>query len=497
MRAASIAARTTTAGPSGSRRLLAMAGDQRLVEQIRRGNEAAFEVAFQRHGPAILGFCRHMLGSPEEAEDAVQLTFAAAHRDLLRDPDREIALKPWLFTIARNRCVSMLRAGREPPIEYAELPTSGLAEQVAQRAELRQLLCDVRELPDEQRAALLLAEIGDLSHTEVARVLDCQVARVKALVFRARSALIERREARETPCESIQEQLANLRGGSLRRTRLRLHLRECAACRAYRDQVKQQRKLLAAALPVTPGAALKSSVLAAVGIGGGSAGGGMGVGLASIAGTFTGGAGAGTIAKVAAVGVLAGGGAVAGERVLDSGQGTPSPQPAPAVKPVDPAAGPGPAQGGAAAKRARVPAARAEARPGAERRSNARGRNDERVRAQGRERSAGAAHAPGPAAPSGGRALGHGRQKAGKVKPNGGRARGPVDAPPASTPVRRGPVGPKPKPSPAPKAGPSPRAKPAPKVKAKAAPGGPPAAIRAPGPPPREGNAGDKGGRQG
>ena len=82
-----------------SKRLLTLAGDERLVEQIRRGNELAFEVAFERHGRGILGFCRHMLGSPEEAEDAVQHTFAAAYRDLQRGGEREIALKAWLYTI--------------------------------------------------------------------------------------------------------------------------------------------------------------------------------------------------------------------------------------------------------------------------------------------------------------------------------------------------------------------------------------------------------------
>src|ERR687896_1762150 len=115
MRTASIPARAP-AVPLRSRRLLALAGDGRLVEQVRRGNEAAFEVIFERHGPAILAFCRHMLGSPEEAEDAVQLSFAAAYRDLTRAGRREIALKPWLFTIARNRCLSMLRSRREHPV---------------------------------------------------------------------------------------------------------------------------------------------------------------------------------------------------------------------------------------------------------------------------------------------------------------------------------------------------------------------------------------------
>src|SRR5918996_630695 len=273
MRAVPVPARAP-ARPLRSRRLLALAGDERLVDQVRRGNEAAFEVIFERHGPAILAFCRHMLGSREEAEDAVQHTFAAAFRDLGRSGERELALKPWLFTIARNRCISVLRMRREQPVAEPEaMATAGLAEQVEQRAELRRLLADVGDLPEDQRAALLLAELGDLSHAQVGAVLGCEAARVKALVFRARSGLIARRDARETPCDAIREQLANLRGGALWRTQLRLHLRECPGCRAYRDEVRQQRQMLAAALPMVPTLGLKSSVLAAVGLGGGSGGG--------------------------------------------------------------------------------------------------------------------------------------------------------------------------------------------------------------------------------
>ena len=214
-----------------SRRLLRLASDERLVQQIQRGSEPAFEVAFERHSPAILGFCRHMLGSQEEAEDAVQHTFAAAYSDLQRGGEREIALKPWLFTIARNRCLSLLRARREHASAEPELVTTGLAEQVEQRAELRQLLADLRELPDEQREALLLAEAGGLPQADIAAILGCEVGRVKGLVYRARSGLLARREARELACEDVREQLANLRGGALRRNELRLHLRDCAGCR--------------------------------------------------------------------------------------------------------------------------------------------------------------------------------------------------------------------------------------------------------------------------
>jgi RNA polymerase sigma factor (sigma-70 family) len=321
MATASIRTASRAALPQRPKRLLALATDAKLVEHVRAGSDAAFEVVFERHSPAILGFCRHMLGSAQEAEDVVQHTFASAYGTLLRD-GRSVVLKPWLFTIARNRSISVLRARREHLPDSYEVPTGGLSEQVEQRAELRELLGDLRDLPDEQRAALLLAELGGLSHAEVAQVIGCEVPRVKALVFRARSGLIERRTARDTSCAEIREQLANLRGGSLRRGELRHHLRVCSGCRDYREQVKRQRRLLAAALPVTPSLGLKSSVLSGLGLGGGSSGGGGA--LAGGIGTAAAPVG-GTVAKVATVVVLAAGGAAAGERAFVQ------PPPAPAV----------------------------------------------------------------------------------------------------------------------------------------------------------------------
>src|SRR3954447_9877947 len=86
-------------------RLLRLASDERLVALVRDGDESAFEALYDRHHPAILGFCRHMLGTREEAEDAVQHTFMAAFRDLARH-DKAVELRPWLFAIARNRCLS-------------------------------------------------------------------------------------------------------------------------------------------------------------------------------------------------------------------------------------------------------------------------------------------------------------------------------------------------------------------------------------------------------
>jgi len=400
------------AGGLRSRRLLRLAGDDRLAQQIQRGNDAAFEVAFERHAPAILTFCRHMLGSREEAEDAVQHTFAAAYHDLQRRGEREIALKAWLFTIARNRCLSILRGRHEVPLEADELPTAGLAEQVEQRAELRQLLADVRELPDEQRAALLLAEVGGLSQSDIGSVLDCEAARVKALVYRARSALVARREARELPCEQIREQLATLRGGSLRRTDLRLHLRECPGCRQFREQVREQRRMLSVALPVAPTLGLKSSVLAAVGIGGGGAAAGGGAAIV----------GGATVAKVAAVTLLAAGGTAVVVEERASGPDV--------NRGGNEAVAPAGSEPPAAARFDATGRAGAPATLGDERSTKGAGRLMGRAEPRKRPTRAGEG-APGRLKADGGQGDGHG-------KPEGTPGRGPIDTPPKDLPVRRG-----------------------------------------------------------
>jgi RNA polymerase sigma factor (sigma-70 family) len=258
------AARLPIPGPLGaptSAALLRLADDERLVEQVRAGSELAFEVLYDRHHGGILGFCRHMLGSVEEAEDALQHTFMAAYGQL-SGPGKPVHLRPWLYAIARNRCFTILRARRTQSLGVTvEASTENLSAAVQRRQDLRDLLADLSRLPDDQRAALVLAELGDVAHDEIATVLDVPRERVKALVFQARSSLIASRTARETPCEAIRKELAGLRGGLPRRTTLRRHLHECAGCQAFAAQVTEQRRALAAALPVEPSEGLKRAAL--------------------------------------------------------------------------------------------------------------------------------------------------------------------------------------------------------------------------------------------
>jgi RNA polymerase sigma factor (sigma-70 family) len=246
--------------------------DARLAELAATGDERAFEVVYDRHHRALLGFCRHMVGSLDEAEDALQQTFLRAHRALLEHgaPDD---LRPWLYTIARNRCKTLLAARRaEAEVDEGMVATAGLAEEVQARADLRAVVADVAALPDDQRAALVLAELADLSHAQIGEVIGVRTDKVKALVHQARTTLIAERDAREQPCDEVREQLATARGGALRRGPLRRHLRLCAPCRAYRDAVADQRRTLALVLPVAPSAGLKAGIVGAATGGGASAG---------------------------------------------------------------------------------------------------------------------------------------------------------------------------------------------------------------------------------
>src|ERR1700732_4659068 len=97
---------------------LRFATDDRLMNFVRRGDSTAFEILYDRHASELLSFCVYMLASRQDAEDAVQATFAAAYRALNAD-GRELVLRPWLFAVARNACLSILRK-RRPVVEFED-----------------------------------------------------------------------------------------------------------------------------------------------------------------------------------------------------------------------------------------------------------------------------------------------------------------------------------------------------------------------------------------
>ena len=323
---------------AGSRIRLRLADDDRLVALVRRGDTAAFEALYERHCASLLSFCIYMLGSRHDAEDVIQATFTSAYRALRAD-GRPVALRAWLFTIARNECLNSLRR-RRPTVELnGEKALAGDPwRELEIKEELRVMLEGLRELPERQRAALLLTEAHGLSQAEIAAVLGVRTEQVKAYVHQARANLAADRTAREDDCREIREELARARGAALLRGRLRRHVRSCSDCRLYADGVARRRRQLSAVLPLGPALMLRYRMIEdALWSGAGdpatySAGAAAGGSAAGLAAGLAGGGLQALVAKVAAGIVVLGLGAGVGASVLNSSgvSGSQSP-PAPGV----------------------------------------------------------------------------------------------------------------------------------------------------------------------
>src|SRR5438067_4903566 len=145
------------AGMRGPTPLLRLASDERLVVLTRKGNMAAYEALVARYQSRLLAFCRHMLSSREDAEDVLQEVFAAAFNALLAD-ERPINVRPWLYRIARNRSLNHLRRQQAIGVDSMDVHFADngktTIEHVQGREAIRELLEDVKTLPETQRTAL-------------------------------------------------------------------------------------------------------------------------------------------------------------------------------------------------------------------------------------------------------------------------------------------------------------------------------------------------------
>src|SRR5829696_980795 len=291
--------------------LLKLQGDEKLVALIRDGNEHAFEALFDRYHSRLLAFCRHMLRSAEDAEDVLQEVFVKAHAAMLAD-ERPINARPWLYRIARNRCLNHLRRPVADGVDTMDvLPSENgvtTAERVQKREDFRCLVEDVSDLPETQRTALLLREIDALSYEEIATAMDTTVPAVKSLLVRARMSLAEATRSRQLTCGEVRLELAEAAEG-LRKASgpVRHHVKRCEPCREFRGELRSNTKALAALAPLGPLALLWKSLIAKFGIGG--------------SGTAASGSAAGGSGGIAGGSAVAGGGAAAGAGGAAAGVG--------------------------------------------------------------------------------------------------------------------------------------------------------------------------------
>lgn len=167
---------------------------------VQQGDLSAFDRLFTRHAAALIAFAGHFVGSRARAEEITQDVFLQVFRNRANyQPTAKFVT--WLYRIATNACLSEVRRSEHrhvvrpsrhddaPPFEPAD-PSGATPEDKVRRQEtlsrMRQALAD---LPEPQRAALLLARVDGFSYEQVAEALSTTVPAVKSMIHRATLAL--------------------------------------------------------------------------------------------------------------------------------------------------------------------------------------------------------------------------------------------------------------------------------------------------------------------
>jgi RNA polymerase sigma-70 factor (TIGR02960 family) len=212
------------------------------IESAKAGGERAFAALVEPYRHELQVHCYRMLGSLQDAEDLVQETLLAAWRGLGGFEERA-SLRAWLYRIATNRCLNALRErGRRPAVEdtlmappptrYIEpswlepYPDSALPDPAPgpearyEQREATQLafVAGLQQLPERQRAALVLRDVLGFRTEEVAAMLDLTPQSVKGALQRARATLEERvpeRERAPLPDSPAERELVALFGDAI------------------------------------------------------------------------------------------------------------------------------------------------------------------------------------------------------------------------------------------------------------------------------------------
>ena len=177
--------------------------DERLVQAAQRGDLPSFNALVVRHERTVYAVCFRMLREVTAAEDATQDTFIKAWSSI--KSFRGGLFRPWLLKIATNRCYDIIRArGRRPadsldaelfevePRWTSQSSNTEDPDTFAARTELSAYLeQQLRLLPDDQRAAIILSDVHGHSYEEIAEITGVAIGTVKSRISRSRSRLRE------------------------------------------------------------------------------------------------------------------------------------------------------------------------------------------------------------------------------------------------------------------------------------------------------------------
>jgi len=183
-----------------------METDLELMLRVTRGDEGSFEELLRRHGAPLTNYLRRMLRESALAEDLAQEVFLRVYQARERyRPDARFTT--WLYRIATNLALNAIRdrKGEVPQAEGESAEDgSGAARLVDSRPNVEQQLMQsdrerlirqaIEELPERQRAAVILHKYQDVDYQQIAKVLGVSESAVKSLLFRAYESLRTRLE---------------------------------------------------------------------------------------------------------------------------------------------------------------------------------------------------------------------------------------------------------------------------------------------------------------
>ncbi|MGX5914294.1 RNA polymerase sigma factor RpoE [Aliidiomarina sp. Khilg15.8] len=176
--------------------------DQRLVERVQQGDQAAFDVLVKKYQHKIMSLISRYVKQPGDVADVAQEAFIKAYR-ALPNFRGESAFYTWLYRIAVNTAKNYLVSrGRKPPgsdidAQEAEFLDDGHGLKDIASPESQLLSEEIRatvleaidNLPDDLKQAITLRELDGMGYEEIAVTMDCPIGTVRSRIFRAREAI--------------------------------------------------------------------------------------------------------------------------------------------------------------------------------------------------------------------------------------------------------------------------------------------------------------------
>jgi RNA polymerase sigma-70 factor, ECF subfamily len=169
---------------------LGLLADEDLMQLVRTGDAAAFEVVYERHATVAFSLAYRMTGRRGHAEDVVQEAFLSLWRSGARYDRTRGSVRTWILGIVHNRAIDALR--RATVHDRRRASDEGIEErfesgertdvEAARRSEAAEVRTALAGLPPEQSRAIELAYFGGFSHAEIAEMLDTPIGTIKGRI---------------------------------------------------------------------------------------------------------------------------------------------------------------------------------------------------------------------------------------------------------------------------------------------------------------------------